>query len=1617
MKRWLTKAGLAAVIASTVLGFGCAEERAPISRVQANALKKDFFVGEKLLDRTDDPEFYYRGTVVDVGYGAAQDGLFTSTYAQPISRIKWEISEDTLTARLAYQRIPDSDGHLGTYTGAELDPKTGKPIAAGEGQVVAAFRIQSQFDIRRAYNPSTGEELNIVEENASDRPWYEREYFRVDWSKNLVTDAYDFDTLSLMGIYGGINYEPLSYYVDDPTHPDAPHFDDGYFDITQRAFAVPKTIDLSSFGWGIDSFPACMLDPDFMSGSGPTGNCNPVELKLRLSFSKVVDDDYEPADWDGLRFGAFGAFTDDRKGYLREYGTLVDDRWHRFAARYNIWEKSHTDTVCNLPLTDAVCMDDPGNAACTPPGVNPHRDDDNDGTEDECAAVSGGSRCDVFVGKCTIPFRQRVAKPVIWHIHENGATDMFAPTEWATLNWDVAMRAAVQTARYAECMKVESAAFTGDLGAARATCAEQYPMWTGQVEDAEDAVYVDRDATKCYRDSKSWGAGACAGTVDEAATRVKPAAGSHADAAAKIAAVLKAVPTMVTLCHNPVVEGDHPGCGPVGSPVRFGDLRYHHVNIIHQPQTPSAWGIMTDGNDPLSGKHVSANINIWNHVTDMAAQGAVDIIRVINGEIPIEAITNGKYIQDFSGAMQHTGGFGVAPTMDKQHVIDRLAATAAGGKIDRKVLESAFDHYLSASPAKAEQYGLSPAITATQLRAFKADTRSTPGPFEMTRATRAKAARNTPFEAQLINKPMLEAAGITGGDSFSPDAVSNLASPFAMGDFARISKLRRAKELGLAARGACMIADDSAMPEFSSIVGFAQQVQAKFGAYDPNATAVDQLARVRRMQKYLARIMHYGVIIHEMGHSIGERHNFVSSVDAFTFRPQYWQLRSQNGEQNTLCTAATTEGASCVGPRYFDPITPEETTGMLWMWQQSSVMDYPGDITVDMMGLGAYDFAAARMFYGDVASVYDDMSQFGQALSEKTVKQQLADKTDDFGGLLGIKMGTGHYSAIQKNYQVIRECEEFDPAAMQPADWNEDLDGAFVPELDGHVVNVKGKYTKCRQHSVDYVPWTNLTNPTLEKQKNGSSDVSGIKGGYTDPQDRRRVPYCFASDNRADIGNVSVFRHDQGADPYEQVMFMMTAQESRHIFDHYRRGRTSFAIRPAMGRDYDRYLDKMVNIGKSVGLYRVGIEEDAATIFKATPGSVWWGEIVGSFGADNVLAASVVMDHITRQLSRPTTGGFFKNDNDPVMRPVDGYAKVFGVQATPKFYLPNGIAGFPFTDVGFGAQPINNYYDDGKGDYAVEYQTQIGSYYQKIMAFRALTDNEDRFVNANAGDFTDGRWRTYGLYDLFPDGYRRLMAAVMTEDALALAPRLAAKSATVGDVEVSGVGLNKFPTRPIGWTSWWPEEGPRSCFSLGGSYTCARYHEGTVDPANLGAQAPEFTTPLDPQIGWEEVKFAIAYAYLNLPGNQRTDWLDQLAIYRSSINDPELLGAKVVFRDPLSGTRYFAHSIGKDKDVVGNVIQAGVAARVLERANQLAAAAFVTTGVDPQTGELTYKLDPAGNPIVAADPTVTGSAEGGECNANKACHDLKNLKTNVDFMWLAAQAYQIPFNWNPKSTY
>lgn len=1584
--KWMFKRAVFLGTLGLVAGgaVGCAQEREPVNQVQRDALTKSFFVGPKLNDSADDPEFWAQGTLIDVGYGAAQDGLFTSTYAQPVSRIKWQITEKLLIGRLAYERIEGADGK-------------GFGPASNDGVIAYVYPILSHFDIRRDYNRATGEESNVIVENTTDRPWDQREYMRVDWSINDNPDAYDFDTLSMVGVFGSVEYEPLHYYVNNPKDPDAPYFDakEGYFDITNKALAKPKLIDLSHLGWGIDKYPACFLDNDFMGGSAPAGNCNPVELTIRQSFRRVVEKDYEPVEWDGYRFQAYGGFYVERSGYARNYG-MSDDKWHRLLNRYNIWERSHFYADPANMQGEIKCF----TPETTPVGGDPHRDvvasDGSlvpDGTEDECAAAGAGSTCDTFRQRCTLPYRQRTAVPVVWYYTNTSDPNYFEGTDWATHEWDVAMRVAVQSAKYSECMRVRNEVPPGaDLPTAQATCASLYPLYFGQQEDNEDAIAVAKEVDDCramrtFPERNGQGCEDLADTVGMA-RGVTPG----------VVAIAK-MPEMLVLCHSPVLPSDNALCGERGLTVRQGDLRYHQVNVISTPQTPSPWGIYTDSEDPLTGEKIAASINVWSYVTDLFSQGLVDQVRYIKGELKTADVTEGTYVHDWAQASEAASGKGVLPLMSRQ-------------QLDRKL-----DEAMGIAPHQDSEIDLhgvklrDPAVEAQvelmhkKVKTIRADATAQPTSRAIYDARRRQAV-GTEFEAKLVTAPMLQ---LTGTDNLPlTEETMNIASPLRGANPSVQRDMRQLKELALADRGMCIMHE---APAPLAIADLGNVLEQKFAPFNPSDPKDVQVARAERMRQYLAQRAHYAVIIHEMGHSVGERHNFLSSAKASGYRPQYWQLRTKDGTVTAECSDLKTaaEAENCAGPRYFDPITDHERNNLLWMFMQSSVMDYAGEVTQDLIGLGAYDFAAVRMFYGQNIAVHaDDDYHADQPLGLASLEI-----TDGFGGIIGMQYTKNggsqpediiHYSQLQKVYKLIdpASCHPVNPDAFRPASWNAERDGNFHPLLDGLLVDGKGtgEYTRCRGRQVDYVPWTAMTNV-------GEGFL--LRSHSIDPNNRTRVPYAFATDRWADIGNLSVYRHDNGADPYELFNYFITQQEVGHIFDNYRRNRHSFSIRASADRRLTRYNAKMRDGAKGLGLlaniYRVFEQEIGQNYDTA------WPQVAALFYPENMLASGVAFDHFTRQLSRPQVGPHYRPTGDPIFRSADA---TYAAPGPTLVNIPNGATGY-YGDVGVGGMLVENRLSENHGEYDAEYTVNCGSYYDKLNTSMLMTESVDNFISDSLLDFVDARLRSVSLADLFPDGYRRWLGNNLTDDEFIKGVRLPAdKPYPLGKPILDVAGGEKFPASGIAWTSWWPTSGPEACFPGNGSTVCTSFdNKGGLDPQPI----PDYAV-IDPQVGWEQQKFLIAWTLMYLPENQHQNWLNMMRIWEIGDDTNPAFTNRIELHDP-AGKVYVAKTYGKES-IFGKSVQKGIAARVLEYANELMFAAYETTPGADLDGDSTPDwyvpvLNSQGQPIVKYDPTISANPPGCNamdnsgctCTSSRACTALQKYVEIPFFLRQAVGAYRL----------
>jgi hypothetical protein len=180
----------------------CAEPVEDIDRVQPNLYPKTLFKGE----------WYFARTVVDAPYetGATFTGdrqeYLLGAEDFPAYKVRWRMEQNMLFACRADEPTIGTNS-AGRDPGDEIDLSNAEARARNDLDTsnpqyvkfpcthpVAAFPVQ-HTDIRRAYNPATGEQSNVISENSFDRQWHERDYVRINWAAQIVEEI-DFSLMA-----------------------------------------------------------------------------------------------------------------------------------------------------------------------------------------------------------------------------------------------------------------------------------------------------------------------------------------------------------------------------------------------------------------------------------------------------------------------------------------------------------------------------------------------------------------------------------------------------------------------------------------------------------------------------------------------------------------------------------------------------------------------------------------------------------------------------------------------------------------------------------------------------------------------------------------------------------------------------------------------------------------------------------------------------------------------------------------------------------------------------------------------------------------------------------------------------------------------------------------------------------------------------------------------------------------------------------------------------------------------------------------------------------------------------------------------------------------------------
>lgn len=394
--------GLAAAAVLAISGAmgACVQDVGTINRTSPDKIDKRQFEGV----------WMYVGTVTDAPFSSATAFVGQMNFGD-VAKVVFDIQEKFLIAYPVVERVEGTEKDWKLQSIRKYwDPDHRDEFAKMYvGPPVARWSITKHFDLKRNYNSYNGAQSNELTENTTDRPWYERDYIRVDWASQAIPSFF----FSLGQSKGMTAYlvsqshagEPDSWTMDK---------DGGYFDYVIRTVVASTGTEYCNT-YGLSRY-----------------DCAPTEVKVRHSFRRLDPKrDYVPIRYHNNEQQAkFGFFATERYAYDSDWGPTYEGKV-QLANRWNIWRNNY-DYV--LP------KDDNGedlHIAC-------FRDSDCD--------QDAGFRCQkdeswFADGECSKPvqrpFRERTLRPIVYWLNADWADDFRDAAYKSADSWDDVFKDAV----------------------------------------------------------------------------------------------------------------------------------------------------------------------------------------------------------------------------------------------------------------------------------------------------------------------------------------------------------------------------------------------------------------------------------------------------------------------------------------------------------------------------------------------------------------------------------------------------------------------------------------------------------------------------------------------------------------------------------------------------------------------------------------------------------------------------------------------------------------------------------------------------------------------------------------------------------------------------------------------------------------------------------------------------------------------------------------------------------------------------------------------------------------------------------------------------------------------
>ncbi len=416
----------------------------------------------------------------------------------------------------------------------------------------------------------------------------------------------------------------------------------------------------------------------------------------------------------------------------------------------------------------------------------------------------------------------------------------------------------------------------------------------------------------CYRDHAQ-DAGVCTGWRPEL----------NADDMKRVKEILDALPPMFAACEN-VYTGDSCSeeergdmaqmndcrywykkadgewanpCGEVEGAQdmkKHGDLRYSSYYWISEDQTASPLGYGPSAADPDTGEIYYGIANIYGAPMISYGQYAKDLLDAAKGKLTKGNIMSGDYIAQYIQAKGNPSAYEslFAPLPGKDAIKNRVEriknvrppvhrfwmTAQEQADFDALKKDPEFIHMMNhpKETMVAALNALPPSMSQEQLLA------------------RFGKVKGSWLENLMITEEVkqIAAGGSLEGMLLSPEDMKDL-SPLSWASPDRIQKER--DRLTLLAEHGCYYAQEMAEPNV-----YATALSVQEFCKDPKSQEFYGGSEDECQVWEITKRMLDGVLEHEIGHTVGLRHNMAASTDIFNYNDKYYDIREQDYRTCTL---------------------------------------------------------------------------------------------------------------------------------------------------------------------------------------------------------------------------------------------------------------------------------------------------------------------------------------------------------------------------------------------------------------------------------------------------------------------------------------------------------------------------------------------------------------------------------------------------------------------------------------------------------------------------------------------------------------------------------------------